>query len=211
MKNTAPDRLRAPPRDAGRRAGRAADAGQPSSTAGGGRISRARVRVRPYRAADRPTLEDFFDAFQDELVAMDDLHRLVRAPGYGAHAAVQCRRDVREERGRLLIAELDGRPVGFAAGVVRSPGPQAQLSARVGLYGRVTELYVEPGARRRGIATVCSPDWTATSGRAGGETVRVEVFVPNLTARRLYARLGYRERDLELIRPLRETAPGRES
>ena len=44
--------------------------------------------------------------------------------------------------------------------------------------------------------------------RAGCDAVRVEVFVPNLTARRLYARLGYRERDLELLRPLRETPPG---
>jgi ribosomal protein S18 acetylase RimI-like enzyme len=169
------------------------------------------VRVRPYRAADRRTLEEFFDAFQDELAAMDDLHRLVRGPGYGAHAARQCLRDVRAERGRLLIAELDGRPVGFAAGVVRSPGPDAQLSARAGPYGRVTELYVAPGARRRGIATRLLARLDRHFARAGCDTVWVEVFVPNLTARRLYARLGYRERDLELIRPLRATAPGPES
>jgi ribosomal protein S18 acetylase RimI-like enzyme len=173
--------------------------------------NRARARVRPYRTADRRTLEEFFDAFQDELVAMDDLGRLVRAPGYGAHAAGQCLREVQAERGRLLIAELDGRPVGFAAGVVRSPGPDAGFSARVGLYGRVTELYVEPGARRRGIATRLLARLDRHFARAGCETVRVEVFVPNPTARRLYARLGYRERDLELIRPIGETAPGRRS
>jgi ribosomal protein S18 acetylase RimI-like enzyme len=75
----------------------------------------------------------------------------------------------------------------------------------------VTELYVAPGARRRGIATRLLARLDRHFARAGCETVRVEVFVPNLTARRLYARLGYRERDLELVRPLRETAPGRGS
>jgi hypothetical protein len=32
--------------------------------------------------------------------------------------------------------------------------------------------------------------------------VRTEVFAPNRPARRLYARLGFVERDLQLIRPL---------
>ena len=182
-----------------------------SSGADGDRTHRARVRVRAYRAADRRTLEGFFDAFQDELVAMDDLGRLVRRSGYGAHAAGQCLREVQTERGRLLIAELDGRPVGFAAGVVRSPPPGAHLSARVGPYGRVTELYVAPGARRRGVATRLLARLDGHFARAGCETVRVEVFVPNLSARRLYAQLGYRERDLELIRPIAETAPGQGS
>lgn len=41
-----------------------------SSAPAGGRM---RLRIRRYRTTDRRVLEDLFDNFQEELVAMDDL------------------------------------------------------------------------------------------------------------------------------------------
>jgi ribosomal protein S18 acetylase RimI-like enzyme len=66
----------------------------------------------------------------------------------------------------------------------------------------VTELYVRPEARRRGVARrlLTRPD--RHFARAGCDTVRTGVFAPNRVARRLYARLGFVERDLDLLRPL---------
>ncbi|HEU5314755.1 MAG TPA: hypothetical protein VFX49_01500 [Chloroflexota bacterium] len=111
------------------------------------------LRVRRYRAADRPALEALFDEFQDELVAMDDLGRIWRPPDFGAAAAKQCLREVRGQDGEVVVAEEAGWPVGFAAGVVATLAPADDLSApREERYGRVTELYVRPPARWRGIA-----------------------------------------------------------
>jgi ribosomal protein S18 acetylase RimI-like enzyme len=160
------------------------------------------VQIRRYRAAERSTLKGFFDAFQDELVAMDGLGRLWRGPSYGEAAADQCLRETREQQGQVLIADLDGQPVGFAAGIVGDLAPFDRLTARAGSYGRVTELYVQPAARRQGVATRLLARLDRYFARAGCDTVRIEVFAPNRAARRLYERLGYRERDIELIRPI---------
>jgi predicted acetyltransferase len=160
------------------------------------------IRVRRYRPADRAVLEGMADAFQDELVAMDDLGRLRRGPGFGELAAAACRREVRNGRGLLLLAELDGLPAGFAAGVVEDLTDVDRLTARAARSGRVTELYVRPESRRRGIATRLLARLDRHFARTDCDTVRVAVFVPNRAARRLYARLGFVERELELIRPL---------
>jgi ribosomal protein S18 acetylase RimI-like enzyme len=160
------------------------------------------LQIRRYRAADRSILKGFFDAFQDELVAMDDLGRLWRGPGYAEAAAEQCLRETREQRGQVLIAELDGQPVGFAAGIVGDLAPFDRLTARAGPYGRVTELYVRPAARRQGIATRLLARLDRYFARAGCDAVRIEVFAPNRAARRLYERLGYHERDIDLLRPI---------
>ena len=174
----------------------------PPPAAGTGGAPPPPVRIRRYRETDRAALEGLMDAFQDELVAMDDLGRLRRGPGYGGAAAAACRREVREGGGLLLLAALDGAPVGFAAGIVEDLTPFDRLTARAARSGRVTELYVRPGARRRGIATRLLARLDRHFVRAGCDTVRTEVFAPNRTARRLYARLGFVERDLQLIRPL---------
>lgn len=103
-----------------------------------------------------------------------------------------------------IIAELDGRPVGFAVGIIGDLAPFDRLTARVGRYGRLTELYVHPSARARGqgIARRLLARLDRYFARAGCDTVRTSVFAPNRVARRLYERLGYREREIELIRPL---------
>ena len=167
------------------------------------------VRIRPYRAADRPALEALFDEFQEELVATDDLGRIWRPPGFGAAAAEQCLREVRDQEGQLLVAEAGGDAVGFAAGIVATLSPADDLSTRAEeRYGRVTELYVRLAARRRGIARELLARLDRHFAAAGCAAVRIEVFAPNRGARQFYERVGYRERNVELIRLLPPAAGG---
>jgi ribosomal protein S18 acetylase RimI-like enzyme len=160
------------------------------------------AQIRRYREADRAVLIALIEALQDELVAMDDLRRLWRGPGFGERAAEACLRDVRDGRGLLLLAQLDGEPAGFAAGIITELSPFDRLTAQAARSGEVTELYVRPAARRRGIATRLLARLDRHFAGAGCDTVRITVFAPNRAARRLYARLGFIERDLDLIRPL---------
>lgn len=103
----------------------------------------------------------------------------------------------------MLIAEVDGEPVGFAAGIICTLMSQGDLSTHIEeRYGRVTELYVQPASRRQGIAQRLLAQLDRHFARAGCAAVRIEVFAPNPGARRFYERLGYRERNVELIRLL---------
>jgi predicted acetyltransferase len=176
--------------------------------AGSGGAAPPPVRLRRYREADRAALAGLMDAFQDELAAMDDLGRLWRGPGFGERAAAACLREVGEGRGLLVLAVSDGPPAGFAAGVVEDLTVLDRLTARAGRSGRVTELYVRPEARRRGIARRLLARLDRHFAHAGCDTVRTAVFAPNRAARALYARLGFVARDVELLRPFRPSPGG---
>ena len=68
--------------------------------------------------------------------------------GRGLADAAHIERSLRENRNEIVcIAELDGKPAGFCcAQLVSSMCYRSQT-------GEITELYVEPFARRKGIAT----------------------------------------------------------
>ena len=66
----------------------------------------------------------------------------------------------------------------------------------------MTELYVAPLARRRGVATRLLEAFDDHFRERGCGAVRIEVFAPNASARSFYASLGYEERDLAVFRLL---------
>src|SRR5437667_572395 len=107
---------------------------------------RRRVRrfVRDYRKEDRPALVTLMDAFGEELATIDPLRRLTRADGYGQTLVTI----MLAEAGRVLVAEMAGRVVGFGAATMHERTGRDLLEVPPGRTGRIIELYVEP--RRRG-------------------------------------------------------------
>ncbi len=97
--------------------------------------------------------------------------------------------DELREVAEILEAEVgfvaedgDGVPVGFALARPRAPG-----------YGRVTDLYVVPAARRAGIATELMREVVAAFRELGIEHLDLDVRTSNPVAHTLYARWGLRE------------------
>jgi GNAT superfamily N-acetyltransferase len=81
-----------------------------------------------------------------------------------------------------LLAEDDGAPVGFLLGRLRKAG-----------IGYVSDLYVEPEARRHGIAAALVREAVARFRDGGAEVVELEVRAANADARVVYERWGFRE------------------
>ena len=93
---------------------------------------------------------------------------------------------------RVYLAEIDGVVVGFAClrlfATVLYPTP----------YAEVSELYVEPEARRRGVGRSLLDHLTALAKAAGAEELFVMTDAENLPARNTYARRGFEEYGLQL-------------
>jgi ribosomal protein S18 acetylase RimI-like enzyme len=109
--------------------------------------------------------------------------------------------------GRAFLAESDGGdPVGFALFWKKSP--------RVGY---LSDLYVRPDARRRGLARTLVSEVASALAADGVEALELDVQVGNAAARAVYGRWGMRETKLTLAAPLAdlaarlaaEPAPGR--
>jgi putative acetyltransferase len=134
------------------------------------------VNVRQATEAD---LETLF-ALWDEFCGPDPLPPWVdRAREHAHDGIVAAARD-----GLAFVAE-DGEPVGFACGARLGPN-----------LGELTELYVRPEARRRGLASRLVQE---VSDALATPYLRVGVGDDNDAARAFYRRLGFRTEQILLV------------
>jgi ribosomal protein S18 acetylase RimI-like enzyme len=91
------------------------------------------------------------------------------------------------DAGLAFVAEEDGRLVGFALG-----------RRKAGTHGVLTDLYVRPEDRLKGIARGLTHAVADALRKAGATHVTLSVGVDNSAARNAYASWGFRERVLIL-------------
>jgi predicted GNAT family acetyltransferase len=95
--------------------------------------------------------------------------------------------------GVALIAEEDGRAVGFVFCVLGDRGRKT---------AHVTDIYVRPEARNKGIGRALLAAVLEPARAAGLEHVSLEVLIRNSDARRLYERLGFIPMDVFMVAPV---------
>lgn len=88
------------------------------------------------------------------------------------------------ERGVALLAEDDGRAVGFVAAKFEDWGPTTAY---------VTDLYVRPAWQRRGVGKALLAGVAASARERGFANVMLDVSSENRAALRFYDRLGFKE------------------
>jgi len=143
------------------------------------------VTIRPATKADHDLIHELWEEFEAELghepyqretwdEAWEDLSVTVR-------------------EGVALIAEEEGRALGFIFCVLGDRGRQT---------AHVTDIYVRPEARSRGIGRALLAELVTPARDAGLAHVSLEVLVRNTDARRLYERLGFASVDIFMVAPL---------
>ncbi|AXR78303.1 GNAT family N-acetyltransferase [Natrarchaeobaculum sulfurireducens] len=131
----------------------------------------------------------------DELEAITDmwvaLARSQRSHGSCVRADVN-RQTMRETLAAhltadgLLVARIDGDPVGFASVSVERGALDLDATR-----GTLSNLYVEPAYRDRGIGSKLLEAVDASFSEAGVDVVTLEVMAENDAARRFYHRHGF--------------------
>jgi ribosomal protein S18 acetylase RimI-like enzyme len=143
------------------------------------------MKTRPATAADQELLRELWEEFEAEL----------GGPEYLRETWDEAWDDLSEtvKDGVALIAELDDRPVGFVFCVLGDRGRKT---------AHVTDFYVRPEARGRGIGGALLGELLEPARAAGLDHVSLEVLVRNNDARRLYERLGFAPVDMFMVAPL---------
>lgn len=145
-----------------------------------------RIRVRLVRTEDAPRLVPLFDSF------------------YGAHfggrvteAAVAGRLRQAATHETVIVAEVDERITGFASLRVTDsldPAPYAEL----------TDLFVEPEARRLGVASRLVKYMEGIARERGASHLVVLTGQKNTEAQAFYRSAGYEEYAVAMRKSLRE-------
>jgi ribosomal protein S18 acetylase RimI-like enzyme len=141
------------------------------------------VNVRRATGADVPALKELYAAFDAELPDAPYFH-------------TDLERELREVEDMVrdelaLVAEEHGEVLAFAL-----------ARKRDAVHARLTDLYVVPAARGRGVATALVREVVAEYKRDGVEHLSLDAMIENADARAVYARWGFREYELTLAAPL---------
>jgi ribosomal protein S18 acetylase RimI-like enzyme len=147
------------------------------------------VTIRVASEADHDLLRELWEEFEGGL----DQEPYLRETWEEAWEDVSV--SVRD--GVALIAEDEDKPVGFVFCVLGDRGRKT---------AHVTDIYVRPDARGRGIGRALLAELVAPARKAGLEHVSLEVLVRNPEARRLYERLGFIPVDTFMVAPLESFA-----
>jgi GNAT superfamily N-acetyltransferase len=143
------------------------------------------VTIRPAKQADRKLLRELWQQFEEEL----------GGPEYLRETWEEAWSDLSEtvRSGLALIAEEDEGAVGFIFCVLGDVGRKT---------AHITDLYVAPEARGRGVGTALLAAIVEPAREAGLDHVSLEVLTRNNEARRLYDRLGFVPVDVFMVAPL---------
>jgi ribosomal protein S18 acetylase RimI-like enzyme len=105
----------------------------------------------------------------------------------------------RKMRGFVLVAELDGKPVGYImAHLAAVPHRHHLRTRRPNLEGYVGEVLVDKRARRRGVGSALFQEAERRLLALGCDNLQLGVTAENTAARRFYRGVGFREFGLRL-------------
>jgi ribosomal protein S18 acetylase RimI-like enzyme len=147
------------------------------------------VSIRPATESDRDTLRALWEAFQTEL----DTPAFLR--GEWERTWEKLGRSIRD--GLAFVSEEDGRATGFVAATVADGHPD---------LCHVTDLYVAPEARRRGVGRGLLGALLEETGGRGVGHVGIDVSVDNAPAISLYRRLGFVDAERFMAAPVARVA-----
>ena len=143
------------------------------------------MTIRPATKNDQELIRQLWMEFQAELPEPEYLRET------WADAWSDLAQTVRE--GVALIAEEEERAVGFVFCILGERGRKT---------AHVTDIYVRPDARNKGIGRALLAGILEPARAAGLDHVSLEVLIRNSDARRLYERLGFTPMDVFMVAPL---------
>lgn len=160
------------------------------------------VKFRPYQPSDADTISLMSEDFIDYIASLDPMHRIVRQPDYGKNYLEKNLQEVSENHGIFLIAKINDSIVGFGIAVVAKLDQDDLMEMPSHIQGRVTELYISSQYRGQGIGTSLMQQLEAYLKTQNCTSVNIGVFAPNLKTHQLYEKLGYSDRNVDLIKLL---------
>lgn len=100
-----------------------------------------------------------------------------------------------DARSVFLVAERQGRVVGFLVGTVEREIPIYRLKE----YGFIHDLWVEPDYRNEGIGRQMAMLAIERFGQVGMKQIRLDTAIANDAARGLFRSCGFRESNVEML------------
>ena len=136
---------------------------------------------------DEPAILSFINALQDYEAAFEPNRR--RDPDFAADHWREAQHRCAEKHGQMLIAEEDGKAVGWAFAYEEQG--ELFITAPERRHGFLAEIYVLPEVRGKGVGTALIEACESWSRGRGHKLLTINVLSKNGRAIRAYEGAGY--------------------
>jgi ribosomal protein S18 acetylase RimI-like enzyme len=158
------------------------------------------LTLRLLRHSDRATML----AFLRDLADAEARYHWAMRPGSDMTMADVDRTiaEIADEDGMIVIAELDGQPVGYAGVVLQDAEDEFELKDEWRRRGFITDMYVAATGRRRGIGLALLVECERYVAKAGIDWLQICVSPDNAPALALYRKAGFSDYEIVLEKRL---------
>ena len=161
------------------------------------------ILIRNYLDSDSEFLMHCMMGMLAHVADIDPIKKTRRAADFDAKQYVKnLLEKIKKNKGQIYIAECNGKKVGCVAGIIKETAEidiVDEISCRT---GRLIELFVEPDARGQNIGSRLIKKMEMYFCENHCAVVELGVFITNITACKLYHRLGYIDRNVEMCKKI---------
>jgi GNAT superfamily N-acetyltransferase len=157
------------------------------------------VAIRPYEDRDEGAVVELVRELQEHEGAFYD--RMLPSWEIGSWYVLRALRDARGSGGEFLVAELEGRVIGYAT-VLVGQSSREMLDEVLYTYAYVGDLIVTRDSRRQGVGIALLEECERRARGAGEKWLRIGAIAANSDAARLYEQYGFAVQFLRMEKPL---------
>ena len=162
------------------------------------------IKIRESADHDLPFIQSSFEKLHDHVVSLDPIKRIRKMPGYMDVYFAKFLETMRNNEGKIYIAEFEGKPIGYVAGFVADKQSEENLLEVIpSQLGIIKNVYLEEEYRGKNIGAQlmntiekylidknCDAIWVDTNGF-------------NSRALQLYKFMGFSEREVGLMKKIK--------
>ena len=140
-------------------------------------------------------IKDLLVELQEYLVEIDDWNTQILHKNYREQYFEMDMKKVREQEGKIYLAEENEKIKGLILGVVSEKDEIDKLTNDCAKTGAILELIISKECRGTGIGKELLNNMEQYFKSIGCQRVTIEVFGPNVSAYNFYCKNGYINRD----------------
>jgi len=160
------------------------------------------ILVRESREDDKKEITRFIYDLGEYIMGIDPLGRVHEMPNQGVPYTEEMINKVSNNEGEIYVAEIEGRTVGFVAGIIEEYDSNDISGYGPFKEGRVIELYVDEESRGKKAGQVLITKMEDYFREKQCDLIRIGVFKTNENAQKFYSKLNYSERNIEIVKKI---------
>lgn len=160
------------------------------------------IKISEYQSIYEDDVKELLVQLQEYLTEIDPYDVQTVAVDYSEEYFHLLMNNLQNNSGKMLLALLDGKAVGMIAALVEEKDCVDRLTTRCPKRGKIAELIVDEAFRGHGIGKKLIDEAEQYFKTLKCEFISVDVFAPNRTARDFYAKHGYGERNIEVLKKI---------